>query len=72
VKTEKRASVRSCDLLSVLRVASPRTLASIIGDVDLFGKGADREALAIRAAAEKALRENVGDEDAERILAADA
>jgi hypothetical protein len=56
-------------LFGVLRVASPATLASLIADVDMLGKGADREALALREAAETELRANVGDADAERMMA---
>lgn len=68
-KTESPRHVGSSALSGVLRVASPATLSSLIADVDMLGKGADREALAIRASAEKELRANVGDVEAERMMA---
>jgi hypothetical protein len=69
-KTESPRHVGSSAWLGILRVASPATLAGLIADVDMLGNGADREVLAIRAAAEKELRENVGDAEADCMMAA--
>ena len=67
-KTQSPHPVGSSAWFAVLRVASPATLSSLIADVDMLSQGADREALAIRAAAESALRANVGDSEADRMM----
>lgn len=54
------------DLIGIM---SPRTLASLIADIQMLGKGADRDELEIERHATKALESIVGDLEAKAMIA---
>jgi len=56
------------DLIGLM---SPKTLASLIADIQMLGKGADLDELEIERLATKALQANVGDLEA-KVMIADA
>lgn len=54
------------DLIGLM---SPKTLASLIADIQMLGKGADRDELEIERLATKVLQANVGDMEAKAMIA---
>ena len=54
------------DLIGIM---SPKTLASLIADIQMLGKGADQDELELERLATKALQANVGDMEAKAMIA---